>query len=398
MRSILFCSLMLAMALPAAALTIDRETVWKGDLHFREPVRVKAGATLTVAPGSRIVFDGGKLEVAGRLVADAARFSGSNWEGIVLKGCDATTVISGGSVTGAKTGIFVGGGAPRIVGVALQENEVGLELKQKSAAEVRDCRIERNRKVGLFIKDESTPQVSGTLIRQNGKFGIYIYRAIPERFSGNRFEENETALMIANAGSDPLVEGNRFERNRLAISIDRAARPQLRGNLLRGNQVGIKLYRRADAEIVGNRFEENQVALSLAFSSYPTIAGNDFRGNRRALELEYQSSLWESEKGEATREAEAGTRGAFGQPTGHAETAEARRRPEVLTGWVEARNNWWGEEGTAELERLGSEGNPSFIQDGRDSPTFVEGGRTWPLDRARFAPWRSAPAVPVTSE
>lgn len=378
-------------AVPAAALTLTKNTDWRGHLTFRESVRVEAGVTLTVAPGAVITFQGGKLEVAGRLVAENARFTGSNWDGIVLKGCDAGTILSGGRVDGAKTGIFAGGGAPRLQGVTVSGNEVGIELKQQCAAQVSDCVIAGNRKVGLFIKDESTPEVSGNRLDNNGKYGAYIYRSLPRRFSGNRFSANETGLMIANAGSDPLIEGNRFENNRTGILVDRAARPHLRGNLLKNNRTGVRLYRRADARIEGNAFTANDDALSLAYSSYPAVHGNDFRDNRRALFLEFQSSAWERAKGESTREAEAGSRGAFGQSAGHAEAAGERRKPSELTGMVDATNNWWGETGTAELVRIGSAGNASFIVDGHDTPTFVEDGQDWPLDRVIFAPWRSAP-------
>lgn len=391
LRSIFLTACCCAWATSAAALTITSDTEWRGDLTLRESVRVEAGATLTVVSGAVITFQGGKLEVAGRLVAENARFTGSGWDGIILKGCDDSTILADVRVDGAKTGIFAGGGAPRLRGVMVSGNDVGIELKQQCAAQISDCVIVGNRKVGLFIKDESTPTVTGNRIEKNGKYGVYIYRALPRSFSGNRFRDNETGLIIANAGSDPLIAGNRFEGNQIGILVDRAARPQLRGNLLTRNRTGVRLYRRADARIEGNAFRGNDDALSLAYSSYPVVHGNDFSGNKRALFLEFQSSAWEKEKGETMREAEAGSRGAFGQSTGHAEAAGERRKPEGLTGLVDARDNWWGESGTAELDRLGSDGNPSFIVDGRDTPTFVESGQSWPLDRVTFAPWRSAP-------
>ncbi|HAD05087.1 MAG: hypothetical protein A2005_11315 [Desulfuromonadales bacterium GWC2_61_20] len=391
MKSLFLTVCCCAWTTAAAALTITSDTEWCGALSMRESVRVEVGATLTVVSGAVITFHGGKLEVAGRLVAENAHFTGSNWDGIVLKGCDAGTVLSGGRVDGAKTGIFAGGGTPRLLGVTVSGNDVGIELKQQSAAQISDCVIVGNRKVGLFIKDESTPTVTGNRIEKNGKYGAYVYRALPRSFSGNRFSDNETGLMIANAGSDPRIEGNRFAGNQIGILVDRAARPQLRGNFLSNNRTGVRLYRRADARIEGNAFRGNDDALSLAYSSYPLVHGNDFSGNKRAFFLEFQSSAWEKARGETTREAEAGNRGAFGQSSGHAEEAGERRKPEGLTGLVDARDNWWGEEGTAELVRIGSAGNPSFIVDGRDTATFVEGGQSWSLDRVNFAPWRNAP-------
>jgi parallel beta-helix repeat protein len=391
-KKIFILAILLLGAAPALGLTITRDTTWQGEREIREEVRVETGATLTIQPGSKLIFHSGHLEIAGRLVAEDVDFRGSGWGGIILKGCDSTTILRNCRIEGAKTGLFIGGGAPRIEGTTLQNNEVGIELKQQSTATITNCRISGNRKVGLFIKDESSPRVSGCSISKNGKYGVYIYRARPAGFTGNNLTENDTALMISNAGSDPRIQGNAFSKNKIAILVDRAARPLLTENLLRDNQTGVRLYRRADAGIDGNRFESNHEALSIAYSSYPRIHYNDFAANRRAIVLEFQSSNWEKKNGSTVRENEAGSRGAFGQSSGHAADAEARRRPDAeLDGTIDARHNWWGEEGSRELNRIGTSGNPSFIHDGRDVPTFVDGGKEWPLDHVVFAPWQNTP-------
>jgi hypothetical protein len=69
---------------------------------------------------------------------------------------------------------------------------------------------------------------------------------------------------------------------------------------------------------------------------------------------------------------------------------EADRRASDLTGTVNAVGNWWGNEGSAELEQTGASGNPSFIHDGRDQATFVDDGQEYPLDTVIFQPWSQA--------
>lgn len=385
-------TLFLLLLLPATGwcLTLKTDTRWQGEVHLKESVRVEPGVTLTIAPGSRVTFASGRLEVAGRLDARGVRFGGKGWEGIVLKGCGTDTVLRDSTVEGARTGIFVVGGAPRLESLTLTGNEVGMELRQKSAATVSGSAFSRNGKVGLFIKDDAVPTVTGNRFEANGKFGVYIYRALPAKFAGNTFAGQPTALMVSHFGSDPRVEGNRFERNETAISVDRAARPILAGNLLRDNGTAIRLYRRSDPLVEGNRLESNRVAVSVAYSSYPTVRGNDFVDNGKALLLEFQSSIWEKERGSAAREAETAARGAFGQAP-RTEVSEEQRRPQQLKGVVDVAGNWWGGPATAELARIGAAGNPSFIDDGRDTPTFVDQGRSYPLDKAVFAPWSSGP-------
>jgi len=383
--------LMLLSAGYAEALTLTRDTRWGGELRFAETVSVPAGVTLTIAPGTRVQFQGGGLEVAGRLTAERADLAGDKWAGVTLKGCDERTRLADVTVRGAKTGILVQGGAPHIERALFDGNETGLELRGKAAGSVRDSLFRGNRKVGLFVKDDSVAQVTGCRFEEQGKYGAYIYRAKPARFTQNRFERNPVGLMVAYYGSDPLIEENDFADNETAVEVDRAAQPELRGNRLHGNRIGLSLQRRADPLVTGNRFAGNDVAIKLAFSSYPRITGNDFAGNRLALKLEFQSTTWEREQGAAARAGEVAAAGAFGTGQGARTVTEVERRPEELDGTIDARGNWWGTEGTAELMRLGAEGNPGFIFDGRDQPTFVEKGKNYPLDTVRFVPWSDAP-------
>ncbi|MCM2265174.1 MAG: right-handed parallel beta-helix repeat-containing protein [Desulfuromonadales bacterium] len=393
MKTLIALLLLLLGVGPVYAQTLTRDTRWSGELRFAESVTVPAGVTLEVAPGTQVRFTAGRLEVAGRLVAEKAQFTGENWDGLTLKGCDAQTRLTEVSVRGAKTGILVQGGSPILDRVTARDNEVGVELRGKSAATVRDGVFRGNRKVGLFVKDDSVARVTGCRFEANGKYGAYIYRARPAAFSANRFNDNPIGLMVAYFGSDPRVEGNRFENNETAIEVDRAAQPELHGNLLQGNRVALFLQRRADPLVTGNRFTDNQVAIKLAYSSYPRITGNDFAGNRLALQLEFQSSTWEREQGAAARAGEVAAVGAFGSGQGAKNVTEDERRPATLDGTIDARGNWWGEAGNLELARGGERGNPTFIHDGRDQPTFVEKGQNYPLDTVVFAPWSATPHV-----
>jgi len=243
-RRILLCLLLLPW--PCFGLTIDRNLVWQGEMTIREPVRVAAGATLRVKPGSQIEFVGGSLEVAGRLLAREAEFFGNNWGGIQLKAVSETTLLVDCRIRGARTGLQIGGGAPRIEGVTLEQNRIGIELRRQSEATISGCLLRNNSRVGLFVKDGSTAAVVNNRFEKNGKFGAYIFRAKPRRFSGNVFNDNPTGLMISHYGSDPLIEENCLTGNQVGILVDRAAKPKLRRNDIRDNTTGVRLYRRSD--------------------------------------------------------------------------------------------------------------------------------------------------------
>nr|NIS40270.1 right-handed parallel beta-helix repeat-containing protein [Desulfuromonadales bacterium] len=389
MRALLVLTILL-LPVCSSALVLSADAVWQGAMTISEAVRVEPGAVLTVRPGSRIRFDGGRLEVAGTLRAEDAVFTGDDWSGIVLKGVDEKTVLRRCRIEGARTGIFVGGGAPRLVGLQVAGNRIGIELKQQARPLIEDSLFRGNSRVGLFVKGESQPRVTGNDFEANGRYGAYIYRAAPAGFTGNRFVRNKTGLAITHFGSNPRIDGNLFLDNEQGILVDKAAQPLLSGNRITGNRVGVRFHRRSDPQMRGNLVKSNGTGALITYSSYPQIEGNDFVGNDRALVLEFQSSRWEERKGRAARAEAVSARGAFGGKAQRSVT-EADRRADALDGTVEAGNNWWGEDGTRELARVGAGGNPSFIADGRDTPQFEEDGRSYPMDRVRFAPWSRDP-------
>lgn len=390
----LLCALLLLMPLSAQALSIEGEVRWQGQLTQKETVRVEPGATLIIAPGTTVTFTGGILEVAGQLQATRARLTGKNWEGIVLKGTDSKTHLLDCTIEGAKTGIQVLGGAPRLDGVRVTGNQVGMELRQKTQTQISRCSFSGNAKVGLFVKDGSSPSVTKSRFEGNGKFGAYLFGSAPLEFSNNLFLNNATGVMVTHFGSEPVLRNNRFENNATAIQVDRAARPLLAGNTFSNNGTGIQLSRRSDPKIEGNRLSGNQIGIFVSYSSYPQIQSNDLDGNAKALVLDHQSSSWDEANGAAAREEEA-SRGAFGK-TPRQSVSESDRRPRAMNATVEATGNWWGHKGTQELVRIGPTGNPSFIVDGRDNPTFTDNGVAYPLDKVRFSPWSSGPTTKGT--
>lgn len=395
MRTLVLLILFCGSASFCWAQVIDGQVRWHGEVHIEQNLRVAKGAELIIEPGSRVVASAG-IEIAGVLQATDVEFGGSNWPGLVLKGVDQRTRLTNCRISAAQTGITVVGGNPLLSHLRLEGNRVGIELRQKSRARVENSVFSANSRVGLFVKDEATPVVTGNRFEKQGKFGAYIYRALPQSFSENLFVSNPTGLMISHYGSDPQIRANEFRDNQTGIKVDRAARPQIRSNRFTANRVGLELYRRSDPQVELNRFSKNRQAIHVSFSSYPKIRHNDFTGNDRALVLEYQSSLWEEQKGAAARQQQLNGRGAFGGQK-QAQVTEEERRAHNLDGHVDARENWWGQKETRQLAGLDATANLGWIVDGHDHPTFEEGGKNYPLDRVRWLPYATSAFTTETS-
>ncbi|WP_169513275.1 right-handed parallel beta-helix repeat-containing protein [Geopsychrobacter electrodiphilus] len=360
---------------------------WQGVVRLSESLHVEKTGRLILAPGTHVQSNF-EIEVSGVLQATDAAFSGEDWPGLVLKGTGPETKLMNCRFSGAQTAITVIGGAPQFSRLTLENNRIGIELRQKTAALVENSTFRKNNRVGLFLKDGTTATVKGNLFTQQGKFGAYIYRAKPAVFAGNRFTENPTGLMISHYGSDPLVFNNSFEGNSLGIMVDRSANPRVQKNVFDANVTAIKLYRRSDPLIEKNQFQRNHQAIHISFSSYPQIHYNDFISNGKALVLEFQSSTWETQKGASARQKQISGQGAFGgQKQG--QVTEEQRRARNLDGTIDARQNWWGTTETHELLKLGAAANLPWIVDGKDTPFFEESGQEFPLDQVRWSPYGS---------
>jgi parallel beta-helix repeat protein len=382
--------MLFALIRPAAALSLSEDTHWQGQLSFAETVRVQTGVTLTVESGAEVHFEAGALDVAGTLQARDARFYGERWQGIILRG--GADLLERCAISGAETGVQVMGGAPRLIDVRVEGGTTGIELRRRSRAQLSGCTIRDQAEVGLFGKEDSAPRVERCLFEKNGRFGVYLHRSVPQLFSDNRLVDNPVGLMVAWYGTDPEIRNNEFEQNGIAIKVDRAAQPLLAGNRIHGNETGLLLSRRADARVRRNLVRDNRIGIQVEYSSYPIIRENDLAGNGTALVLHHQSSAWEKTNGEAMRKTQSFARGPFNRNA--AGGKEAAPPPAVLTGTVDARRNWWGEDATAQLQANQGRGNQIFIHDSRDEPFFEDGGVNYPLDRVEFAPWREGPVFP----
>ena len=73
--------LVLLLPIPGLAKVLTGKTIWNGVIEVAETTRIERGAELIVEPGTKVLFQTGSLEVAGRLQADGAQFSGQDWQG-----------------------------------------------------------------------------------------------------------------------------------------------------------------------------------------------------------------------------------------------------------------------------------------------------------------------------
>lgn len=425
---------------------VDADAVWSGRVLVEQNVIVGPDATLTIRPGTEVVFaDGAGLLVHGALVAEGTReqpirFASAasqptpgSWAGITLLGDHDRSRLAHCAVTHA-TGISIGAGAHRVehceirdgikgfvlhgVGTrpALLNNRLadlsggGIECLNSSAPSISDTIIERCGPFGIAATTGAAPLVQRTTISgcaegiglantapslrdnvlRNNSRGIVLTQVNGGNpIQGNRIVDGEVGILCQHF-SNPVIAGNVVSGNKDGIVCFQGARPLIQGNAIESNGTGITCVQLANAEVRDNLIAGNKRGIYLQTSSYATIRGNNIVDNGVQLELgDMMSADWERRAGNKPRRGLQQQSDARSQRTGAAPLADQTRDGADIVGFVDATENWWGERDTGEMEHRGPDANITGLLDAFDAPTRTYEGfeGTFALDRVRYAPW-----------
>lgn len=392
---------------------IATDTVWRGVVAVEGEVRVLKGATLLVQPGTTIRFSTAKSEagepqarllVAGTLIAQGTAdepilFTSAgesarpgDWGGIVLDravarmnrlsharveggivgvaGSNSVLVIENTVLRNNVTGVYA---SQELIGTimhsTISDNEVGMHYHQSSKLQIEDCRITGNRVGGIACILNSSPTIRLSLIADNGPKGIVCIQ-----------------------GSSPRIEGNTIRGHERGIFIELQARPVIYRNAITDNETGIWGEKMVFPTVQGNEIARNGTGIYCNYSAYMQIHGNNIRENTsfgvvvgdnmsilvdKLIPYRHMGEFYADKPPEAVILPQ--------------QTRKFVSFPPGEEGIVDARGNWWGAAATAEMAKLGDDGNISVLEDFRDKPDSFFEGNSYRRDRVAFAPWEEEP-------
>lgn len=438
------CALLL-IATPVFATSIKNNTTWSGSVTLKEIITIEKGATLTLAPGTKVVATtanaginvSGTIRIKGN-ASTPVEFSGvKGWKGIsfyetgpalhridYLRISDAESGISllasqieihHSEFRHCDTGVkLVREGKLLLEDSLFDRNSIGVANEMKSNVTIRRNRFSAQSKSGIVASHGSSGTIDGNTFEKNeqgiGLTQSYQGTLTKNRFLGNKigiycnqtqntpqildstFEKNEMAI-VNFSFSYPRIEGSTFLHNDTAIRNDQYGSPQLHRNLLRGNKLAIYNYRKSNPVVEYNLIDGNDKALFCDYSSYPVVKNNNFSENRLAVELGiYQSADWEKRSGSKSivqKEAE----------SRNSKNPLLAKAPTTFQDFVDVSGNWWGSD--TKTLAANPKGNHSFFYDRKDKAKVTYEGfgpDSYLLDEIRYEPWLNRPVSPIGPE
>jgi parallel beta-helix repeat protein len=427
--------------------TVAADTVWDGKILVGQPVTVGAGATLTIRPGSQILFrDGVGLQVDGTLLAQGtadkpilflpAGDGQEAWAGITLGSHASASLLTNCEIRGARS-LVIAGGSHQVEQCEISGGVDGIEINGDTARPViRGNTLRDLKEGGIRCLGKSTPLVEKNTIERCGPFGVHASQgAVPlvqentvvgcaigieliqtaplirnnrvrecqrgialssaeggKPVAGNTVEGCETGIFIQHISS-PEIAGNTIAGNKEGIVCFMGARPLIRNNEIRENGTGISCNQIAAPLIEANAIERNRRGIYLTLSSYAVVRGNNLVDNEIQMELGNMSRDWERRVGKKPMrglQQQAVIRASRGQGSAAAGGGDGF---DIGSGPVQAVGNWWGAATTREMEKRGPDGNIGSLRDWHDVPTLTYEGYEgeYVQDRIAYAPWAKEP-------
>lgn len=305
--------------------TLDGKTTWTkagGPYQVEGAVRVPAGATLEIGPGTDVYFaEGASLTVAGSLTVSggagdervlftslADRLGSFAWEGVTLAAEDgkAKSVAAGWRIESARVGLTVrtsavelrgttvsgsgqagvvveGGVGPSFEDCVVEKSLwAGVEAVRSAAPSFRKCRLTANRGPGLSASERAAPELTDCEVADNGREGLLLVRSAAGKVVGGRVQSNGGVGVKLDQRCKPEIRGVEISANGEAGVACNDSSPTLTGLTVADNRgPGVVLTGQAGGRIADGVIRGNGgPGLSVeVVAGIPEIRGNRITGH-----------------------------------------------------------------------------------------------------------------------
>jgi parallel beta-helix repeat protein len=257
-----------------------------------------AAALAAAADGDTIAVRPGTYDVAAEITADVAIVGDGEPEAIVLRRedrgpimtlHDTEATITGLTLTGPKAWLEVNGGRPTIEAVrfdGLGDSDPGwspsLRVEGGATIGLRGSRFTDSGRIDII---DSAAAIAGIEIQDSGP--IYVIGASDAAITDSVFTaaRGRNGAIILQGDGASTIEDSEFTDSLMGIKVEDST-ATIRNNTLRRNQdEGIWVTALGDPDLEGNTIEDNGVGIRVDAHRAPSIVGNRLCGNETDLQI-----------------------------------------------------------------------------------------------------------------
>ncbi len=215
---------------------VSRDTILSGEVGIDRDILVLPGVTLTIRPGTRLLFMPTKksrieprflyaaheILIQGRLIArgeaDAPIIFSSaaetpktrDWAGIILDNNNSNeSIIEYCRIEYSRVGVYCIGSSPKIINNSFRHNETAIICQREARPQIKNNSITKG-KIGIACWDRSVPLISQNNISEQEQAGLLWAGESSPWLENNVIYNNKYGLF----GSEPLEwVNNQIEKN-----------------------------------------------------------------------------------------------------------------------------------------------------------------------------------------
>jgi M6 family metalloprotease-like protein len=218
---------------------IPQNVSWSDTIQVLSTVTVDAQATLSIAPGTKVLMQpGAQIIVNGTLRAEGTweqnqtvfdcADTNQHWSGIEIRSNSAANCLRHVIIRHADKGVVVNGGCDTLIMSRVELCGLGIVWIRGNGL-VEHCDLSHNSRYGAWIADSPIP-FGYNFIERNGQGGVRIWRGMGTSFYNNQINNNG----MAHDPDDPYWPGVLLLQGQLRMECNDITWNQGSGVMLAG--------------------------------------------------------------------------------------------------------------------------------------------------------------------
>ena len=213
---------------------------------------------------SGIYYENLKIDKKISLVGDenSTTIDGNGFRDTIYISSDCVTIrnfnIINSGPSGGDSGIEIHGDLCNIESNIIQDNTIGIKLRDSNNCTISNNEIHSNKDYGIFLQSSDSNFISKNHV-SNNRWGIFLFRSSDYNFVSNNevLYNTHQGIWISWSSNNNLKQNIVENNNQYGILVSGSYNTKISQNHIFSNGEGVFLTQCTDSKVVKNNFQEN---------------------------------------------------------------------------------------------------------------------------------------------